>query len=217
MKKIIKFSVLNIFILIIFFNRNVYAFSEKNYKIDNSINNNTEKSIQIEIQNTIDNKIKNNPSKDIENILDSIVKNSINKINSKPLSSREYYEVEKKVGTYYHTFTVIPSGQPPQGYRLRDGGCIYINTDGGNSTTFSVNLGGSIVGVSVSTGYATKTNALGVCVNLPNSVNSYIVRVHKKYKIYKYKVDVYEFGNYTRSYYIYPKILLSYDFEPIKI
>lgn len=173
--------------------------------------------MNYEIQNEIDNKLKFLPEDKIREVSDTIVEDSIKKVLDKRLSSREYYEVEKKLGTYYRTFTVTPSGQPPEGYRLQSGGCIYVNTKGGYDTSFSKSLAGKTVGISVATGYVKKDSATGVCVNLPNRYNFFIVRLHKKYEINEYKVDVYESGSYARTYYIYPKILLSYDFEPIKI
>ena len=131
-----------------------------------------------------------------------------------------YGENEKVtvVNTEYKTVTVTPSGQNPGGYNFPNGGGLYINTAKGSNQSFSVGVSWGIASFSVSIGQASKTSSVGgTYVKFPADNNYYIVKINKKMKIERHKVDVYQYNEYKYTYYTTIPSLYSESFSLSKV
>lgn len=131
-----------------------------------------------------------------------------------------YGENEKitVVNTEYKTVTVTPSGQNPGGYNFPTGGGLYINTAKGSNQSFSVGVSWGIASFSVSIGQASKTSSVGgTYVKFPADNNYYIVKINKKMKIERHKVDVYQYNEYKYTYYTTVSSLYSESFSLSKV
>ncbi|MBU5331977.1 hypothetical protein KQI61_07185 [Anaerocolumna aminovalerica] len=122
-----------------------------------------------------------------------------------------YGEIEKitVLHSEYHTTTVTPNGQPPEGVSFPTGGGMYVNTSKGPSLSvgFSVSWGG-VVSTSVSVGLAgTAASVGGYFLPAPDTINRYIAKIDKTYKVERHKVDVYRYNEYLYTYYSTPSTL----------
>ncbi len=116
---------------------------------------------------------------------------------------------EYALNSEYHTTTVTPNGQPPEGVRFPTGGGMYVNTSKGPSLSvgFSVSWGG-VVSTSVSIGLAgTAASVGGYFLPAPDTTNRYIAKIDKTYKVEQHKVDVYRYNEYLYTYHSTPSTL----------
>ena len=155
----------------------------------------------------------------ITSISTTIVKPvSASEINKEIIVSEDYAKKQKEknprygenekitvVDTDYRTVTVTPNGQPPAGYNYQTGGGVFVNTSIGASQSFSVGVAWGLVNFSVSVGQASVNPSIGGnIVNIPADNNYYIVKINKKMKIERHKVDVYQYNEY--KYTSYPDV-----------
>lgn len=124
---------------------------------------------------------------------------------SQSLNNKLRYGENEKVtvvATEYKTTTVTPSGQPAGGYRLPKGSLVYVNTSGGPTTSVSFAVSWGVVSVGVGVGLASTNASIGgLGVALPDAAYYYTVKLEKRYKIERHKVDVYQYNEYKYTYY----------------
>lgn len=111
-------------------------------------------------------------------------------------------EVITIVKTETQSTTVVPQGQPSQGYRFPSGGAVIVNEGGGPTISVDFSLTWEIATVGVSIGSAsTDTTISGLIVNFPASTDYYKVKLKKTYEFQRHKVDVYQYNEYKYTYY----------------
>lgn len=97
---------------------------------------------------------------------------------------------------------MTPSGQPAGGNNFKSGGSLFLNYDSGGSQSISVGLGWEPFSFSVSTGQmSTNAYTSGSTVNFPAGNNYYIVKLNRRMKFERHKVDVYQYNTYQYTYY----------------
>lgn len=106
----------------------------------------------------------------------------------------------------YDSTITTPTGQQVGGYSFPKGGAggaIYIDTAGGNNTSVSFSVNGTLISVGVSLGAVVSPySAAGTIVNIPADGHFYIVRVEHHFVFKNLKIDNYQYNEYKSTNYV---------------
>lgn len=142
--------------------------------------------------------------------------NNLNEERYEEIPTPRYGEVWKRtvLDTKYAVATVTPSGQNVGGTRFPNGGGFYVDPGSGSKASFSVDFGWGPVKFSVNEGKV--SNVSGYYVQVPDKNNYYKVKIDKKVKIDRIKLDCYKAGQYSYSTYLTSVVVISEDIYCVK-